>query len=475
MITFRDTFQRLAAARKNFCMIMRGTFAVRRWPARRADIRAKRKMAAGVAKRIIHDLPRQIKPPRSRAIPPAEQKLHAACGSRTDLAQRSHTGYNQPMNRKIRFTQAGFERLFPGVRIERPQREHLKAAQAHLDNLTKPRGSLGRLEELARRLYAMRRGELPLSVSPALMLTVAGDHGVAAQGVSPFPQAVTRQMVMNFLRGGAAVNVLCRCAGMDLRVVDAGCAGGPFAPHPMLLDRRLGDGTADMSRGPAMSREACLSGLRRGMELAAEAAGRGYRCLATGEMGIANSTAGTALYCALLGLEPDSVTGPGAGSDPVMVRHKAGIVREALRVNAPLLSSGDPVDILAAVGGFEIAMMSGVMLGAAARRLPVLVDGFICGAAYAAALAICPALADYAVLSHASAEPGHSPALARLPHAETAPERGGEPLLRLGMRLGEGTGGALAYHLLRCAAAIYNDMATFDAAGVTATEADRIA
>lgn len=379
------------------------------------------------------------------------------------------------MDKKISFTQAELERLFPGLRIERPRREDLDAAQAHLDNLTKPRGSLGRLEELARRLYAMRRGELLLSVSPALMLTVAGDHGVAAQGVSPFPQAVTRQMVMNFLHGGAVVNVLCRCGGLDLRVVDAGCAGGPFTPHPMLLDRRLGDGTADMSRGPAMSRETCLNGLRRGVDLAAEAAGRGYRCLGTGEMGIANSTAGTALYCALLGLDPDALTGPGAGSDPAMVRHKAGIVREALRVNASLLASGDPVDILAAVGGFEIAVMSGIMLGAAAQRLPVLVDGFICSAAYAAALAICPALADYAVLSHASAEPGHSPALSRLAHDGAAPDGGGEPLLHLGMRLGEGTGGALAYHLLRGAAAIYNDMATFDAAGVTATEADRTA
>ena len=374
------------------------------------------------------------------------------------------------MDRKISFTQAEFERLFPGVRIERPRREHLAAAQAHLDNLTKPRGSLGRLEEVARRLYAMRRGQLPLAVSPALMLTVAGDHGVAAQGVSPFPQAVTRQMVMNFLQGGAAVNVLCRCGGLDLRVVDAGCAGGPFAPHPMLLDRRLGDGTADMSRGPAMSRETCLRGLRGGMELAAEAAGRGYRCLGAGEMGIANSTAGTALA-----QQPQPLAGRLGGGSAEMLRRPAWSRREALRVNAPLLASGDPVDILAAVGGFEIAMMSGIMLGAAAQRLPVLVDGFICSAAYAAALAICPALAEYAVLSHASAEPGHSPALARLAHDEAVPERGGEPLLHLGMRLGEGTGGALAYHLLLCAAAIYNDMATFDAAGVTATEADRIA
>lgn len=381
------------------------------------------------------------------------------------LAPSSRTGYKPPMDKKISFTSAELEALFPGLRIEAVRREDLDAAQAHLDNLTKPRGSLGRLEELAARLYAMSGGRLPLSVSPALMLTVAGDHGVAAQGVSPFPQAVTRQMVMNFCNGGAAVNVLCRCGGLDLRVVDAGCAGGPFAPHPMLLDRRLGDGTADMSRGPAMSRETCLHGLRLGLELAAVAAREGYRCLGTGEMGIANSTAGTALYCALLGLEPEDITGPGAGSDPAMVRHKAGIVREALRVNAAALASGDPVTILAAVGGFEIAIMSGIMLGAAAQRLPVLVDGFICSAAYVAALAICPDLAGYAVLSHASAEPGHGPALARLDSGMSG-GMSGEPLLHLGMRLGEGTGGALACHLLRCAAAVYNDMATFSSAGV---------
>ena len=182
-------------------------------------------------------------------------------------------------------------------------------------------------------------------------------------------------------------------------------------------------------------------------------------------MGIANSTAGTALYCALLGLEPEDITGPGAGSDPAMVRHKAGIVREALRVNAAVLASADPVTILAAVGGFEIAVMSGIMLGAASQRLPVLVDGFICSAAYVAALAICPDLAGYAVLSHASAEPGHGPALARLDSGVSG-GMSGEPLLHLNMRLGEGTGGALAYHLLRGAAAVYNEMATFSSAGV---------
>ena len=303
----------------------------------------------------------------------------------------------------------------------------------------------------------MAGGVTPLSVSPALMLTVAGDHGVTAQGVSPMPQAVTRQMTRNFLNGGAGVNVLCRSSGMDLRVVDAGCAGGPYEPHELLIDRRLGDGTADISKGPAMSRETCLQGLRHGIALVEEFADKGYRCFGTGEMGIGNSTPATAINCALFGFDPDEATGPGAGSDPERVRHKAAIVRRALEVNAATLK-GDGVDILAALGGFELAIMAGIMLGAASRSLPILVDGFICSAAYAAAVRICPLVAQYAILSHASAEPGHVPALGALDS--------GTPLLHLDMRLGEGTGGAVAYHLLRCAVNIFNEMATFAEAQV---------
>lgn len=345
----------------------------------------------------------------------------------------------------------------PGLFIRPLESSLLEKAQAHLDNLTKPRGSLGRLEELGRRLYAMAGGVTPLSVSPALMLTVAGDHGVTAQGVSPMPQAVTRQMTRNFLNGGAGVNVLCRSSGMDLRVVDAGCAGGPYEPHELLIDRRLGDGTADISKGPAMSRETCLQGLRHGIALVEEFADKGYRCFGTGEMGIGNSTPATAINCALFGFDPDEATGPGAGSDPERVRHKAAIVRRALEVNTAALK-GDGVDILAALGGFELAIMAGIMLGAASRSLPILVDGFICSAAYAAAVRICPLVAQYAILSHASAEPGHVPALGALDS--------GTPLLHLDMRLGEGTGGAVAYHLLRCAVNIFNEMATFAEAQV---------
>ncbi len=354
------------------------------------------------------------------------------------------------------------EEIIPGLRIVPVDPADLLAAQQHLDNLTKPRGSLGRLEELARRLYGMAGGRSPLVVSPAMMLTVAGDHGVAAQGVSPCPQIVTRQMVANFLQGGAGVNVLCRASGMEMRVVDAGCAGGPFAPHPHLIDLRLGDGTADMTQGPAMRRETALEALRRGATLARRLAEEGYACLGTGEMGIANTTPASALYCALLGLTPQEAVGPGAGAGPAMVAHKAEVVDRALRVNglSPAQAEhNDPLHALSAVGGFEIGVMAGIMLGAASCRLPVLVDGFICSAAYVVAVRICPTLAHYAILSHASAEPAHAPALARLGT--------GRPLLQLDMRLGEGTGGAVAYGLLRCAAAVFNDMATFQSAQVS--------
>lgn len=331
-------------------------------------------------------------------------------------------------------------------------------AKARLDNLTKPPGSLGRLEDAAARLYCIGQGRAPLRVDPAIMFTVAGDHGVAAEGVSAFPQEVTRQMVANFLKGGAAVNALCRAVGMDLRVVDAGCVGGAFAPHPLLMDVRCGDGTANFTQGPAMSEDMCRTALERGADLADVAAEQRYACVGVGEMGIANTTSATALYCALLHLEPENVAGPGTGASPEMIRRKAQVVRRACAANAAALERGEPLGILAALGGFEIAVMAGIMLGAARRRLPVLVDGFISTAAFAAARALCPAVQGYCFLSHASAEPGYAAALGAL-DAE-------RPLLDLGLRLGEGTGAALALHLLRSAAAVFNDMATFAQAGV---------
>ncbi|UJX41603.1 nicotinate-nucleotide--dimethylbenzimidazole phosphoribosyltransferase [Desulfovibrio sp. JY] len=330
-------------------------------------------------------------------------------------------------------------------------------AKAHLDSLTKPRGSLGRLEELAQRLFAMTGGKAP-TVDPARIYVCAGDHGVAAEGVSLFPQEVTRQMVANFLAGGAGINVLANTAGIDIRVVDAGCLGDPFPPHPLFAGSRVASGTANLATGPAMTIETCTKALLLGASLAAQAAAEGVKCLGTGDMGIANTTPSTALFCAYLFLDPETVTGPGTGLDASGVRRKAEVVAKALELHKEVIDSGDPVAILAALGGLEIACLAGLVLGAAANKLPIAVDGFISTAAYVAARAIAPYVADYAVVSHASAEPGYAPIMNALDH---------KPLLDLGLRLGEGTGAALAIFLMRASANVYNNMATFAAAGVS--------
>ncbi len=333
-------------------------------------------------------------------------------------------------------------------------------AKAHLDNLTKPRGSLGRLEEMAQRLFAIRGGQPP-RVDPARIYVCAGDHGVAAEGVSLFPQAVTRQMVLNFLVGGAGINVLAQTAGVDLRVVDAGCLGDPFPAHPKFAGARVASGTANLAMGPAMSRMTCQETLLLGASLADQAADEGIMALGTGDMGIANTTPSTALFCAYLNLDPETITGPGTGLDAEGVRHKAAVVRKALATHCEVATSGDPVAILAALGGLEIACLAGLVLGAAANRLPIAIDGFISTAAFTAARAIAPAVADYAFLSHASAEPGYKAVMQALG------ANGQIPLLDLGLRLGEGTGAALALFLLRASANIYNDMASFASAGVS--------
>jgi len=340
--------------------------------------------------------------------------------------------------------------------IRRGDRALFPIAKAHLDDLTKPRGSLGRLEEMAGRLFAVSGGARPV-VDPARIYVCAGDHGVAAEGVSLFPQEVTRQMVANFLAGGAGINVLAATAGVELRVVDAGCLGGPFPDHPLFIGSRVASGTADLAREAAMSRTQCLDALLLGVSLATQAAAEGVKALGTGDMGIANTTPSTALFCAYLGLSPQQITGPGTGLDAAGVRRKAEIVAKALKLHCEVVSSGDPVAILAALGGLEIACLAGLVLGAAANRLPIAVDGFISTAAYTAARAISPAVADYAFLSHASAEPGYSAIMDAM---------GQKPLLDLGLRLGEGTGAALALFLMRAGANIYNDMATFSSAGV---------
>ncbi len=351
-------------------------------------------------------------------------------------------------------------------------KELIPKAQAHLDNLTKPQGSLARLEDVAKRLYCIQDGPKKLCADPACMFTVAGDHGIVAEKVASFPQEVTRQMVQNILAGGAGISVLCKSNAIDLQVVDAGCVGGAFPPHSCLIDKRLGHGTKNFAKEPAMTHDTCIEALCHGIDIATEAAGKGYKILGIGEMGIGNTTPATALFCAYLDLAPKNITGPGAGASPEAIHHKALVIDKALALHGPILkkktqkakeASEHAIDILATVGGFEIAIMAGMALGAAKQRMILMVDGFISTAAFTAALHICPAVADYAILSHASAEPGYTHVIKALESKQCD----ALPLLHLGLRLGEGTGAALAVPLVRAAAAIFNDMATFSQAQVT--------
>lgn len=332
------------------------------------------------------------------------------------------------------------------------------AAQAHLDNLTKPVGSLGRLEELASRLYCIQGGKKPLAAYPARVYTMAADHGVVAEGVSPYPQEVTRQMMLNFLNNGAGINVLCETAGIEQYAVDVACLGPDFDEHPRLVRAKIAQGSANLAKGPAMSFEQCEQAVQLGVRLAEQAAREGCRSVATGEMGIGNTTPSTALFCAYLGLKPGDLTGPGTGLDQQGIEKKAAVINTALKVNKAAIDSADGFTILAALGGFEIAALAGLILGGAKNGLAVMVDGFISTAAYLAAVRIAPAVEGYCIFSHGSAERAHKELLGHM---------GKKPLLDLGLRLGEGTGAALALFLLHCGAQIFNTMATFEGANVS--------
>ena len=318
-------------------------------------------------------------------------------------------------------------------------------AQARFDAKTKPRGSLGRLERLGCEL-ARIRGFVPERLE-AVIVVAAGDHGVAAEGVSAYPSEVTTQMVANFAAGGAAVNVLARQAGARLVVVDAGIAE-PFE-HELVRPVRIGAGTANMTQGPALSDEQLEGALTAGETLAAELAEADV--VALGEMGIGNTTAASALTAALLDVDPALVCGAGTGLDAAGVAHKVEVVRRALAAN----EGRDP---LAALGGFELAFLAGLATGCAERNVVVLVDGFITAAAALAATRREPSVASALVAAHRSPEPGHALVLEAL---------GLEPLLDLGLRLGEGSGAALALPLLHASVAILREMATFGDAGVT--------
>ncbi len=338
--------------------------------------------------------------------------------------------------------------------IPEPDLAAARQAQALLDQKTKPPRSLGRLEDLAVDLAAIR-GTTDLELPRKAVVVMAGDHGVAEEGVSAFPQEVTAQMVLNFASGGAAINVLSRHAGAEVLVVDMGVKS-PLPTHPAIRSVRVAPGTANIARGPAMSREQAVRALEAGIALAAELAGRGVTLLAIGEMGIANTTPASALAAAFTGLPPAEVTGRGTGIGDEAHRRKVEVIARALEVNRP--DPADPLGTLAALGGYEIAGMAGVVLGAAAHRVPVFTDGFIATSGAFSAVRIAPR-AGYAVLaSHQSVEAGHKHLLAAM---------GKRPLFDLDLRLGEGTGAALAMHLADASVHILREMATFASAGVS--------
>jgi nicotinate-nucleotide--dimethylbenzimidazole phosphoribosyltransferase len=321
------------------------------------------------------------------------------------------------------------------------------------NSLTKPPGSLGRLETLVAEYALMQSTERPAIDRKAMVLFCA-DHGVTAEGISAFPREVTAQMVKNFLTGGAAISVLCRRLGIESVVVDAG-VDGPVEPGA--LDYKCGQGTANFAKEPAMTAAQAERALGNGVALAGEVRQRAD-IAAVGEMGIGNTTSASALLCALTGCPPNDATGAGTGLDAAGLSHKAEVIAGALRLHATAVASKDPLAILCAFGGFEIATMAGFLLGAASHRLPVMIDGFICCAAVLVARSFNPSVMNYLFFSHRSAEAAHDRMLAALQR---------KPLLDLEMRLGEGTGAVLAISLLESAVALYSQMATFEQVGVS--------
>ena len=339
-------------------------------------------------------------------------------------------------------------------RIQPTDTRLLAQAQTRLDRLTKPIGSLGRLEELAAR-YVMITGELKPKVPRGAVFTFAADHGVTTERVSAYPSAVTPQMVLNFLRGGAGVNVLARHVGIEVRVVDIG-VDFDFAGLPGLIHRKVMPGTKNLLVESAMNSTQAEHALQIGIDLATEAAQEGIGLIGTGEMGIGNTTASSAITAVMTSRPVSEVTGRGTGIDDAGHARKIEVIERALAFHQ--LDAADAMEVLAAVGGLEIGGLAGLMLGAAAARIPVVLDGFIAGAAALIAVGLQPRCKDYLIASHRSVERGHQAILDHL---------GLKPLLDLDLRLGEGTGACLGMGLVCGAIKILTEMATFDEAGVS--------
>lgn len=332
--------------------------------------------------------------------------------------------------------------------------ESMALAKARQDTLTKPQGSLGRLEDLSIQLAGIT-GEMTPGLERKAVLVMAGDHGIAREGVSAYPPEVTPQMVLNFLQGGAAINVLARLTGARIVVADVGVAFD-FDPHPDLRTHKVAYGTGNMANGPAMSREQAVQCIEAGIQILESEMEKGLDLVATGEMGIGNTTPSSAIVATITGRPVAEVTGRGTGLDDEQWAAKIAIIEQVLERNQP--DDRDPLDVLSKVGGFEIGAIAGVILGGAAHRIPVIVDGFISGAGALIAASLHPGAKDFMIAAHNSVEVGHRAIFSHL---------GIEPLFDLRMRLGEGTGAALAMNLVEASVRILAEMATFASAGVS--------
>lgn len=338
------------------------------------------------------------------------------------------------------------------IRLPELDWSYYERASRHLNSLTKPKGSLGYLEEIAKRYVLITRDPEPHLPLKKRVYVFAGDHGVVEEGVSTYPREVTRQMISNFLSGGAGINVIARQVGAEVLVVDVGVAGE--VPEEGLIRRKVVFGTRNLAKEPAMSREEAEKAIRVGMELAEEAAREGVRLLIPGDMGIGNTTPSACLICYFSGEPPERIVGRGTGLDDEGLDRKIRVVERALKLHRP----EDPLGALAAFGGAEIGAIAGLFLGGARNRIPVVMDGFISLAGFLVARALAPGLEDYIFCGHVSAENGARVILEKLKL---------RPLLDLEMRLGEGTGAALASTIIETALRIYREMATFEGAGVT--------
>ena len=340
--------------------------------------------------------------------------------------------------------------------IEDLDRTAMNQAEQRWDSLTKPPKSLGRLEDVVTRIAGIQRNPMP-RIDRKQVLCFAGDHGVFKEGVSPSRQSVTAEMVKNFVNGGAAISVLSNCTGANLKVINTGMVN--VVDHPSVIQKSIAPGTMNMAEGPAMTREQAVAAVELGYGMAKEHIMEGVCLIAAGEMGVGNTTAASAIYSCITGHSPVELTGTGAGLSPDMVPHKASVIQRALDINQP--DPEDPLSVLQAVGGFELAAMTGVMIAGAVYRCPIIVDGFISGASAILAMTFHELIREYLIFSHSSGEKGFQEVCRRFRI---------DPLVDLNMHLGEGTGAVMVIPLLENSLACYHNMATFAEAGVTEIE-----